>query len=368
MKGDGIRQKVKATGGARPPSATRGWTRPSPRTARTCSSRPTRPCRRRGVRRRGQGRRHRGREEGVRALPDRLGAHRAGRRVLRRHRPEGRRPRGRPGERARSGPAGTGWRRPCGRTRRSAPRRRRSPTSSITDLTDWQKRVGKAEITPTSMANGAKELLDEVATGKVTGEEERYSPHRPGRLQGQRRGRAEVVRAAEAGRARRTTPALVTELDKQFAALNTLLDKYRTDKAVVRLHLVRQGRQGASARSCRDGVNALAEPLSKLAAAVVEVSGGVTMTEDTTTGRRQTADSRRTRRRPPGARCSAGAVPGSRSAPPRPAARRRGRAPATTPSRPPRPRRGAAVALPRRRTRPASPPPCRTGCTSPRST
>jgi iron uptake system component EfeO len=45
----------------------------------------------------------------------------------------------------------------------------------ITDLTDWQKRVGKADITPTSMANGAKELLDEVATGKVTGEEERYS-------------------------------------------------------------------------------------------------------------------------------------------------------------------------------------------------
>ncbi|NED82161.1 peptidase M75, partial [Streptomyces sp. SID11233] len=30
-------------------------------------------------------------------------------------------------------------------------------------------------ITPTSMANGAKDLLDEVATGKVTGEEERYS-------------------------------------------------------------------------------------------------------------------------------------------------------------------------------------------------
>ena len=45
----------------------------------------------------------------------------------------------------------------------------------IKDLKDWQKRVGKAEITPTSMANGAKELLDEVATGKVTGEEERYS-------------------------------------------------------------------------------------------------------------------------------------------------------------------------------------------------
>ncbi len=34
----------------------------------------------------------------------------------------------------------------------------------VTDLKGWQKRVGTAEITPTSMANGAKELLDEVAT------------------------------------------------------------------------------------------------------------------------------------------------------------------------------------------------------------
>ncbi|WP_329500815.1 iron uptake system protein EfeO [Kitasatospora herbaricolor] len=45
----------------------------------------------------------------------------------------------------------------------------------VTDLQDRQKRIGTAEITATSMANGAKELLDEVATGKVTGEEDRYS-------------------------------------------------------------------------------------------------------------------------------------------------------------------------------------------------
>ena len=53
-----------------------------------------------GVRRRGQGRRRR---RGQGALPDRphlLGAHRAGRRVVRRPRPEDRRPRGRPRARA----------------------------------------------------------------------------------------------------------------------------------------------------------------------------------------------------------------------------------------------------------------------------
>ena len=74
----------------------------------------------------------------------------------------------------RTGPAGTGWRSRCGRTRSSPTADKKLADQLITDLTDWQKRVGKAEITPTSMANGAKELLDEVATGKVTGEEERY--------------------------------------------------------------------------------------------------------------------------------------------------------------------------------------------------
>ncbi|MFG2874191.1 iron uptake system protein EfeO [Streptomyces sp. NPDC048337] len=44
-----------------------------------------------------------------------------------------------------------------------------------TDIAQWHKRVGTAEITPTSMANGAKELLDEVSRNKVTGEEDRYS-------------------------------------------------------------------------------------------------------------------------------------------------------------------------------------------------
>ena len=31
------------------------------------------------------------------------------------------------------------------------------------------------QLSPLQLANGAKELLDEVATGKVTGEEDRYS-------------------------------------------------------------------------------------------------------------------------------------------------------------------------------------------------
>ncbi|MFF7276153.1 iron uptake system protein EfeO [Streptomyces griseorubiginosus] len=140
----------------------------------------------------------------------------------------------------------------------------------ITDLTDWQKRVGKADITPTSMANGAKELLDEVATGKVTGEEERYSHTDLVDFKANVEG-AEKSYELLKPVAQENDAALVTELDKQFAALNTLLDKYRADKTSY--DFTSYDKVGdADRKQLSDGVNALAEPLSKLAAAVVTKS------------------------------------------------------------------------------------------------
>ncbi|MCX5608212.1 MULTISPECIES: iron uptake system protein EfeO [unclassified Streptomyces] len=138
----------------------------------------------------------------------------------------------------------------------------------ITDLTDWQKKVGQAEITPTSIANGAKELLDEVATGKVTGEEERYS-HTDlvdfkANVEGAQKA-YDVLKAIAA----KNDPELAKQLDTQFAALNTLLDKYRADKTSY--EFTSYDKVGEPERKeLSDGVNALAEPLSKLAAAVAK--------------------------------------------------------------------------------------------------
>lgn len=140
----------------------------------------------------------------------------------------------------------------------------------ITDLTDWQNRVGKADITPTSMANGAKELLDEVATGKVTGEEERYSHTDLVDFKANVEG-AEKSYELLKPVAKENDAALVAELDKQFAALDTLLDKYRADKSSY--DFTSYDKVGdAERKQLSDGVNALAEPLSKLAAAVVTKS------------------------------------------------------------------------------------------------
>lgn len=118
------------------------------------------------------------------------------------------------------------------------------------------------------MANGAKELLDEVATGKVTGEEERYS-HTDlvdfkANVEGAEKS-YELLKAVTA----KNDPELAKQLDTQFAALNTLLDKYRADKNTYEFTSYDKVGE-AQRKELSDGVSALAEPLSKLAAAVAK--------------------------------------------------------------------------------------------------
>ncbi|MBH1933436.1 peptidase M75 family protein [Streptomyces sp. AV19] len=135
----------------------------------------------------------------------------------------------------------------------------------MTDLADWQKRVGKADITPTSMANGAKELLDEVATGKVTGEEERYSHTDLVDFEANVEG-AEKSYELLKPVAAKNDAALAKELDKQFADLKKLLDEYRDGDSFKSYDSVGKDDR----KKLSDAVNALAEPLSKLAGAVVK--------------------------------------------------------------------------------------------------
>ncbi|MFK4184274.1 iron uptake system protein EfeO [Streptomyces sparsogenes] len=135
----------------------------------------------------------------------------------------------------------------------------------VKDLKDWQKRVGTADITPTGMANGAKELLDEVQTGKVTGEEERYSHTDLVDFEGNVDGAEKSYQLLKPV-ASQNDPALTKDLDKQFAAVKKLLDTYREGDGFVSYDTVGQAKR----KELSDAVNALAEPLSKLAAAVAK--------------------------------------------------------------------------------------------------
>ncbi|MFF4740692.1 iron uptake system protein EfeO [Streptomyces sp. NPDC001262] len=133
------------------------------------------------------------------------------------------------------------------------------------DLEDWRKRVGTAELTPTGMANGAKELLDEVYRNKITGEEERYSHTDLDDFAANVEG-AEKAYGLLKSVASRHDAALTQELDKQFEAVKKALDGYREGDGFKAYDTVGQDDR----KKLSDVVNALSEPLSKLAAAVAK--------------------------------------------------------------------------------------------------
>ncbi|HUR75058.1 MAG TPA: iron uptake system protein EfeO [Sporichthya sp.] len=134
----------------------------------------------------------------------------------------------------------------------------------LTDLQDLVQRIPDAEITPTSMANGAKELLDEVASGKITGEEEAFSHTDLVDFQGNLDGARKVFELLEPI-AQKNDPELVRTLHTEFDDCEAALAKYAKGNSYVSYDTVTDSQR----RALSDAVNALGEPLSKLAAAVV---------------------------------------------------------------------------------------------------
>ncbi|KOV25892.1 peptidase M75 [Streptomyces sp. XY431] len=135
----------------------------------------------------------------------------------------------------------------------------------VADLKDWQKKIPEAEITATSMANGAKELLDEVATGKVTGEEDRYSHTDLADFAANVEGAEKAYQLLKPVAAEKDAE-LARTLDSEFAAIQTLLAKYKqADGSYTSYDKVTETER----KTFSDAVNSLGEPLSKLAAAVV---------------------------------------------------------------------------------------------------
>jgi len=134
----------------------------------------------------------------------------------------------------------------------------------VNDLKDWQGKIKGAEITPTGMANGAKELLDEVSKNKITGEEDRYShtdlADFAANVEGARKA-YELLKPVVAAQ----DAELAKTLDGEFDATQALLAKYKQGDVYTSYDKVTEPERKAFS----DAVNALGEPLSKLAAAVV---------------------------------------------------------------------------------------------------
>jgi iron uptake system component EfeO len=133
----------------------------------------------------------------------------------------------------------------------------------MADIRDLQGRVSGIELTPLQLANGAKELLDEVATGKITGEEDRYSHTDLWDFRANVDGSQAAVAALRPVLDQRD-PALGPLLDQRFRDVDVLLENYRQgDGFVLYTQLTPE-----DTRRMTEAIDALGEPVSQVAAVV----------------------------------------------------------------------------------------------------
>jgi iron uptake system component EfeO len=126
------------------------------------------------------------------------------------------------------------------------------------------QQIGRLTFTTDQIANGSSALMEEVATSKVTGEEEYWSHTDLWDFAANVKGAQAAFEDVRPILAKRD-PALEKILTTRFAAINTLLAQHRrSDGYVLYTRLSR-----AEVKQLADAVNAVSEPLSHLTAAVL---------------------------------------------------------------------------------------------------
>ena len=137
-------------------------------------------------------------------------------------------------------------------------------------LSNIQKVVAQSEkqpLTALQLAQGSKALLDEVATGKITGEEDEFSHTDLWDFKANIEGSKAAIAALRPVLEDRD-PELVTLLDQRFTELDTELDQYQKDDGTWTFY---DDLSKDQIKKLSDVVAALSEPISKVAAVVAEV-------------------------------------------------------------------------------------------------
>ena len=130
----------------------------------------------------------------------------------------------------------------------------------VNDIKELKAKVATVEVTPDMMLTGAVDLLNEVATSKITGEEEIYShtdlyDFRPN-IEG-----AEKIFQLFKPLIKNKDEKLVASLEKEFKNVNSLLDKHMTDSQHYKLYtdLTKE-----DTKELAEAVTKLGEPLSQM--------------------------------------------------------------------------------------------------------
>lgn len=136
----------------------------------------------------------------------------------------------------------------------------------LANVKEIVKRSKESPLTALQLAQGSKGLLDEVATGKITGEEDEFSHTDLWDFKANIEG-SEAAIAALRPVLSGQDPDLVNELDTRFAALEKELNQYQNDDGTWAFY---DELDKAQIKSLSNAVAALSEPISKVAAVVAK--------------------------------------------------------------------------------------------------
>jgi iron uptake system component EfeO len=132
------------------------------------------------------------------------------------------------------------------------------------DIARLRELVAEESYQPAQLANGATGLLDEVAKSKVTGEEDRYSHTDLSDFAANVAGSYQAFRLLQPVLAAKD-PDLAATVDARFRAVQAALDEHRTGTAWASYTTINE----STRKTLAQRVDALAEPLSQVAAVVV---------------------------------------------------------------------------------------------------
>jgi iron uptake system component EfeO len=131
------------------------------------------------------------------------------------------------------------------------------------DVAKLKTLVATAKFQPAQLANGATELLNEVASSKITGEEDRYSHTDLSDFEANVTGAQSAFQLLQPA-LQKIDPTLSSSVQQQFAAVLDAIKPYRRGDTFVDYSTVTQDQR----RVLTQKVDALAEPLSQVAAKV----------------------------------------------------------------------------------------------------
>ena len=130
----------------------------------------------------------------------------------------------------------------------------------VNDIKELKAKIATVEVTPDIMLTGAVDLLNEVATSKITGEEEVYSHTDLYDFRANIEGAQKIFELFRPKLGKKDAK-LVATLDTEFKAINGLLDKYMTDDKNYKLYtdLTKE-----DTKALAEAVTKLGEPLSQM--------------------------------------------------------------------------------------------------------